>query len=47
MAEPISMTIPENEDRLELSKAAWRDATLGQDIPRPEGAIVAKSSTKP
>lgn len=47
MAEPIGMTIPENEDRLELSKAAWRDATLGQGIFTPEGAVVAMSSTEP
>ena len=47
MAELISTTIRENEDHLEHSKAAWRDAAWGQAIAAPQGAVEAMSSTQP
>jgi len=47
MAELIRTTIRENEDCLEHSKAAWRDAAWGQVIAAPQGAAEEMSSTRP
>ena len=47
MVELISTTIRENEDPLEHSKTAWRDAAWGQAIAAPQGAVEAMSSTQP
>ena len=47
MDELICTTIRGNEDHLEHSKTAWRDAAWDQAIAAPQGAVEAMSSTQP